>query len=241
MSASSSTSFLLLMDALSSRGYSCFAPDMPGFGSSDDIITDPPNIAWYADKYYTAFSQLPSFEQGCHVLGHHSGGVIGTELANRERYGRFVKSLTCVGPTIMSAEQRMQMSKTFLEPFNKPVASGDHLLKTWKYLNWEGLSSDTDLELLQREALDHIRAWKGRSQIYNCVWAFDCEKALGLVSPECKVLGLCARDDVLWPFFDQFKAVGNGFVGEEIRGGNFGPDLDCAGIIQYFVPFISET
>jgi pimeloyl-ACP methyl ester carboxylesterase len=213
---------------------------MPGFGASDDPVSDPPNIAWYAGLYHTAFSQFSEFENGCHIIGHHSGAVIGTELGNREKYGAFVRSLTCVGPAVLSAEQRLEMSKTFLDPFNKPMASGDHLIKTWEYLQWEGLSPETGLELLHREALDHIRAWKGRSQIYSCVWAFDCEKALELLPPECKVLGLCAQDDILWTYFEQFKAVNKTVQGEQIKGGNFGPDRDWTGILRFFIPFIND-
>jgi len=219
----------------------CYAPDMPGFGASDNPITDPPDIAWYAALYHAAFSLFPGFQHGCHVLGHHSGAVIGTELADRDKYGAFVRSLTCIGPTVLSPEQRVEMSKTFLDPFNKPIAAGDHLIKTWDYLRWEGLSPDANLELLQREVLDHIRAWKGRSQIYKCVWDFDCTKALASLPTDCKVLGLCARDDVLWPFFEQFKTVRKGVVGEEIGGGNFGPDLDCAGIVGFLIPFLNGT
>ncbi|KAF2703723.1 alpha/beta-hydrolase [Pleomassaria siparia CBS 279.74] len=240
MSASSSLSFTTLIRSLSTLGHPCYAPDMPGFGSSFSPTTSPPNIAWYASLYHTAFAQLAGFENGCHILGHHSGAIIGTELANGERYGGFVQSLTCVGPAVLSEGQRVDMARTFLDPFNRPVASGEHLLKTWEYLQWEGLSPGSDLELLHRETLDHVRAWKGRSQIYRCVWDFDCEEALGLVVDKKRVLGLCARDDVLWPYFEQFKAVGGGLRGEVIKGGNFGPDLDWEGILKWFVPFIDE-
>ena len=71
-----------LMRKLSALGYTCYAPDMPGFGASDDPGVDPPSITWYAELYHMSLSHLPGFERGCHVLGHHSGGVIGTELAN---------------------------------------------------------------------------------------------------------------------------------------------------------------
>ena len=225
------------MSGLSSYGYTCYAPDMPGFGASDDPIIEPPDIGWYARLYHTAFTQHTGFESGCHIIGHHSGAIIGTEMGNRAKYGNFARSLTCVRPAILSREQRLEMAKTFLDPFNKPTAAGDHLIKTWDYLRWEGLSAEKDLMLLQREVLDHIRAWKGRSQIYRCVWAYDCAEALQLLHPECKVLGLCAKDDVLWPFFEQFKRV-KGVLGEEIEGGNFGPDRDSAGIIRCFVSFV---
>jgi hypothetical protein len=54
---------------------------------------------------------------------------MGTELANPERYGRFVKSLTCIGSAVLTAPQRLEMSETFLEPFNQPEVTGAHVLK----------------------------------------------------------------------------------------------------------------
>ena len=237
MSASSSKCFESLMSSLSSLGYYCLAPDMPGFGESFDPKTDPSSINWYADLYYATFSGLEQFKNGCHLLGHHSGGVIGGELA--AEYEGFCQSLTIIGPTIMSSQERLEMSKTFLDPFNIPVPSGDHLKKTWDYILWEGIP-ERELELLQRETLDHIKAWKGRNQIYTCVWAYDCSDSLKKVSSDCKILGLCARDDVLWPYFEKFKSVRNGVLAYEIEGGNFGPDRDVPGILQHFLKFIEN-
>lgn len=219
-------------------GWACYAPDMPGFGGSFDPEADPPSIRWYADLYHETFCAMESFRGGCHVLGHHSGGVIGTELA--ARFSGFVRTLTCVGPTIMASEERAHMSKTFLVPFNKPVSSGEHLKKTWDYLIWEGISPAQELDLLQREVIDHIRAWKGRSQIYKCVWAYDCEESTRNIDEECKILGLCARNDVLWPYFDKFKMVGRQVDSCEISGGNFGPDLDCQGILNTFLSLVES-
>ncbi|CAK7240818.1 MAG: hypothetical protein STHCBS139747_002266 [Sporothrix thermara] len=237
MSASSSQCFDHLMQALSARGYACYAPDMPGFGSSYDPVSDPPAIAFYADLYHAAFSGLPGFATGYHVVGHHSGGVIGTDLA--AKHGHLVRSLTLVGPVVMSAEARRKQAETFLAPFNKPVASGEHLGKTWEYLIWEGLKTD-DLGLLQREAIAHIRAWKGRSQIYSCVWAYDCAENMAKFSESSRVLALCAEDDLLWEFFDNVQADGKRVVKATIKGGNFSPDLDYEGILKHMLPMLDE-
>ncbi|EXJ90265.1 hypothetical protein A1O1_03364 [Capronia coronata CBS 617.96] len=237
MSASSSRCFHSLMRSLAALGYSCYAPDMPGFGSSFDPAYDPPAIAWYTDLYYNTFSKFPEFQKrGCHLIGHHSGGTLGSDLA--ARYPDFVQSLTFVGPGVMDAAARKEMSKTFLDPFNRPVPSGEHLIKTWDYLIWEGIPK-TNLDLLQREALDHIRAWKGRSQIYACIWEHDVGDSITKMNPSCKILALCAKDDVLWKYFDNIKALtkslGRDAVCREIKGSNFSPDLDSETIFEYFV------
>lgn len=239
MSASSSQCFHSMMQMLSRLGYACYAPDMPGFGSSFDPTSDPPSIAWYADVYHHALASLHGFRSGCHVIGHHSGGFIGTELA--ARFPNFCRSLTVIGPALMSVEDRLAMSKTFLDPFNKPVMSGQHLSETWEYLQFEGLVPSKNLELMQREVLDHIRAWRGRSQIYACVWAYDMEAVLkSLPVDGSALLGLCARNDILWPYFENFRALGQRVKAQEIQGGNFGPDLDGCNIVRLFVEFMEE-
>ncbi|CAK7222301.1 hypothetical protein SCUCBS95973_004796 [Sporothrix curviconia] len=245
ISASSAKSFLTLMPMLTALGYACYAPDMPGFGASFDPASDPPSISWYATLYYEAIkTQLPAFANGCHVIGHHSGGILGMELAsNPDQFPGFVQSLTIVGASVMTAADRAEMAKTFLEPFNKPMPAGDHLGKTWAYLQWEGLKNETDAEiaLLQREAIDHIRAWKGRNQIYSCVWKYERMEALDAIPASVPVAGLCARDDVLWPYYGNFRAlVTRPIETTEIRGGNFGPDLDPDGILDAFLRLIGE-
>ncbi|CAK7203771.1 hypothetical protein SEUCBS139899_006518 [Sporothrix eucalyptigena] len=243
MSASSAKSFLTMMPMLTALGYSCYAPDMPGFGGSFDPASDPPSISWYAQLYYEAIkSQLPEFSEGCHIIGHHSGGILGMEFSsNPDQFPGFVKSLTIVGASVMTAADRAEMSKTFLEPFNKPVSSGEHLGKTWEYLKWEGLKPETDLVVLQREAIDHIRAWKGRNQIYSCVWKYERMEALDAIPADVPVAGLCAPDDVLWPYYGNFKAlVTRPIETTVIKGGNFGPDLDPEGILDAFLRLIGE-
>ncbi|KAK0649109.1 Alpha/Beta hydrolase protein [Cercophora newfieldiana] len=170
MSASSSASFTTLITTFTSLGYPCFAPDMPGFGSS----FDPPypsipalSIPWYAAVFLSAFQPHPAFAAGCHIVGHHSGAVIGIEIARSTP--SFARSLTLEGPAILTASERAEMSTKFLSPFNRPVADGSHLVKMWEYVRALGIPAG-DLELLQREALDHARAWRGRTQIYGAVW-----------------------------------------------------------------------
>lgn len=159
------------MEMFASLGYSSFAPDMPGFGQWFGPSEDPLNIAWYADLYATTSGALPAFQKGCHLLGHHSSGVIGTRRAvsNPE----LVRSLTIVTPAFLTAEERNVMRQIYLAPFNKRVADGSHLLKKWEYVRaGDEKISRHDLQLLRRETLDHIKAWRGGTQIYR-VWDYD--------------------------------------------------------------------
>jgi pimeloyl-ACP methyl ester carboxylesterase len=246
MSATDSASFTSLMEYYTMAGYTCFAPDMPGFGGSFDPAPDPPAISWYVKLYNGIFSRMPEFEGGCHVIGHHSGGGIGTELA--VLHPNFVKSLTLIGPAIMTADERAAFAETTMVAFNKPVADGSHLSKTWEYLtqteqpgwlhpigNEPGCAS---VDLIQRETLAHARAWKGRLQIYSCVWKHDGRDLLPQV--KCPVLALCAEDDLLWPLFGQVKEVRPETETGVITGGNFGPDRGKDGIAKHLDVFLEK-
>ncbi|KAI0473053.1 Alpha/Beta hydrolase protein [Xylariaceae sp. FL0804] len=192
-SASSSASFERLMAHFAARGHACYAPDMPGFGGSfDPSPAAAAEIAargtrWYVDLFTGVFASLGlgSF----HVIGHHSGASLAVEMAAVRP--ELVRSACLVGASIMSAEDRAKMKEQFFAPFNAPVADGSHLQKTWDYL--AGMGVGDDLALHQREALDHIRAWRGRNQIYGAIWAQDKEAYFRQV--RCPVVALCARDD----------------------------------------------
>lgn len=229
-SASSSVSYEKIMRQLCSKGYRCYAPDMPGFGGSFDptpgIVEDilQKGTRWYVDIFMAAFQSLGIIGQGqgqVHIIGHHSGACLATEIA--AVYPELVASISLVGPAVMSAEERAEMKKQYHAPFNKPVADGSHLQKTWDYLRKMGVGAD--LELYQREAVDHIRAWKGRNLIYGAVWAQDM---LGYIqSVKCPILLVCAKDDALWEHYENARKVRPDAATLECSGANFSLDLDA--------------
>ncbi|KAI0483346.1 Alpha/Beta hydrolase protein [Xylariaceae sp. FL0804] len=249
MSASSSACFEALMAAYAARGYQCFAPDMPGFGQSFDPATDPPGIPWYAGLYLEVFARLPAFARGCHVFGHHSGGVIGLELAaganaashSHSHHPAFVvRSLCLEGPAVLDAEQRAAMGAQ-MKAFNRPVRDGSHWRATWEYLQRHGGIPGAEVDLLQQETLDHARAWRGRMQIYACVFGADHDGPALLARVACPVLALCARDDVLWAHFGAVSAARPDARTGEVRGANFGPSRDPDGIAGFLTPFLEEA
>ncbi|KAH8686107.1 Alpha/Beta hydrolase protein [Tricladium varicosporioides] len=244
-SASSSASYTHLMDHYSSLGHRCYAPDMPGFGSSFDPT--PPQIleiesrgtGWYVEVFMSAFKEIGILEgemKGVHLVGHHSGAVLAVELA--ATYPSKISSICLIGPTVMNAEERAAMKEIYFKPFNEPVPDGSHLQKTWDYLGNMGIGGD--LELWQREAIDHVRAWKGRNLIYGAVWAQDAETLYKRV--QCKILLMCARDDVLWKFFGFVKGLREeGVSNVEIKGGNFEPDRDWEGVSESWTEFLEKV
>ncbi|KAK7946175.1 uncharacterized protein PG986_010496 [Apiospora aurea] len=265
-SASSSASYEKLMTHYATRGHPCFAPDMPGFGGSFDpspgAVEEIENqgMRWYVAILVEVLKQfLASCTNGsggtssAHLIGHHAGAALATEMA--AVYPSLVKSVCLVGPSIMSAGDRARMRDRYAAPFNRPVADGSHLPKTWNYLRAMGVGGgggpgsgsgddggdedDLYLGLHQREALDHIRAWKGRNQIYGAIWQQDGERYLRLI--QCPVMAMCARDDTLWPYFENVQKVREDVSIVEVKGANFTLDRDVEGIVRDWSTFILDT
>ena len=146
-SASSSASMEKLMTIFSSapRNYSCYAPDMPGFGASfdpspvDELAIEERGTEWYCNLYVDFFKNLGIWKEvgkdgsgGVHLLGHHSGASLAPQLATIS--SEVVRSVCLIGASIMNEAERKIMRDTFLVPFNTPEPLGSHLLKTWQYL-----------------------------------------------------------------------------------------------------------
>ncbi|KAH8653658.1 Alpha/Beta hydrolase protein [Xylariales sp. PMI_506] len=237
-SATSSASMTRLMDQYIPLDYACYAFDMPGFGGS----FDPPEEAvqqintigtrWYVEFYLATFAAMGL--DNFHIVGHHTGASLGTEMAVIRP--DVVKSLILIGTGVMSAEDRAEMKKSYFEPFNKPVADGSHLQKTWDYVARLGVGDE--IEVHQQAALDHIRAWLGRSQIYGALWEQDKERYMR--EAPCPVLAMCARDDVLWPYFEKIAALRPDIPLLEIKGAVYSPERDVEGIVKNMTPFLEK-
>ncbi|KAK5173985.1 uncharacterized protein LTR77_001064 [Saxophila tyrrhenica] len=239
-SASSSVSWERLMCHYAAEGFSCYAPDMPGFGMSFDPTEqqaaeiEQAGTKWYAEIFLDALKQLGVTKQKFHIIGHHSGASLATQIA--ADHPDLVASICQIGATTIGYEERQRMREIFLVPFNQPTEDGSHLQKTWDYLGKMG--AQTSLHLRQREVIDHVRAWRGRMLIYGAVWNQDSETLFKKVS--CQVLVLCARDDVLWEHMANVKVVKPEAITGEIEGANFSPDRDVDGIVKAWDGFQSR-
>jgi pimeloyl-ACP methyl ester carboxylesterase len=258
-SASSSLSMVNLMNHFASLGYPCYAPDMPGFGGSFD--PSPADISrislyglkWYSDLYIQVFRDVGVWtEKGVHLLGHHSGAALAPMLAFTAP--EIVKSVCLVGAPLCNAHTRLLMGNKFMVPFNTPMPDGSHVSKTWDYLGRMGVTSagavpeppkecsESDLSRWQEEFIDHVRAWAGRMQIYGAVWSCDTEKIFREM--RCKVMVLCAKDDVLFEFLGNATGLrpdDESLVVGEVSGANFETLRDAEGIAKIWNPFIESA
>lgn len=103
MACSSSGCFEALMGQFAALGHDCYAPDMPGFGYSDDEPEDTLSTTYYTNLFMALFSKVISSEN-FYVVGHHSGAVLGVEMANL--YPKKVRGLFMIGPALLTVEER---------------------------------------------------------------------------------------------------------------------------------------
>lgn len=236
-SASSSRSYEKLMLHYAGEGFSCYALDMPGFGGSFDPTPEQieeierTGTEWFAAIFVTALDRLEVTKQRFHIIGHHSGASLATQIV--ASHPDLVQSICQIGATTIDYDERQRMRKIFLIPFNEPVPDGSHLQKTWDYLGKMGISND--LQLRQHEAIDHIRAWKGRMLIYSAVWNQDAETLFLRV--QCPILVLCAKDDVLWEHMHNVTKLRTDVQTGVIGGANFSTELDVMGIVREWDAF----
>jgi len=98
------------------------------------------------------------------TIRENVGNVPGKPFLSKDHPGAKIElSLTIVGPALLTTEEQVaHLHEAGLNeevvPFNKPVADGSHLLKTWDQLMTNG---GWDLKVLNGQTLDTLRAWKG--------------------------------------------------------------------------------
>lgn len=66
--------------------------------------------------------------------------------------------------------------------------------------------------------------------IYGAVWEQDGQELFRKV--KCKVLCLCAEDDVLWPYWHWVQELREDVKVGIIKGANFECDLDVEGVTK---------
>jgi len=223
--ASSGRMFYKVMEQLE-PGRRLIALDTPGFGGSFDP-EGMPSLPDYARWIGEAIEGLGLSH--VHLVGHHTGVCIAAELAVPHDW---VASVAMMGPVVLTPEERDEFRGHFRTPFS-PTADGSYLMATWNYL--AGLGADSDLELHHREMVDTLRAYYGRFQAYSAVWDQDFGVLYQRIRQPLAIM--CARQDVLWPYFDRAKQARPDARAYELKGANFEPDQDVQGCVNALTDF----
>ncbi len=227
--ASSSAMYVKVMNRMTGIA-PMIALDTPGFGGSfepNDMPTMPQYAAWLLE----AVDDLGIDE--FHVFGHHTGACLLAEMA--VLHPQRVKSAMMIGPVPLTHDEREEFRKHFSTPMS-PTIDGAYLKQTWDYLI--ELGAHHDLELHHREVIDTTRAYMGRFKAYSSVWDQDFTSLFKKIS--CPILIMCAKDDVLWPYFERAQQIRPDAIAREIKGANFEPDLDPDGVVAGIKEFLAE-
>ena len=226
---SSSLMFEKLMHSL--EGMNAVAIDTPGFGQSFNP-TDEPMIKDYSTWLIEAIHSLEINDY--HLFGHHTGASIAMQISLMEEQS--VKSLTLVGPFLATAEEKMEMKKNISSNWS-PTKDGSHLEKAW-HLAGDILGAKNDLALRQRETLDALRAHHSAEQMHHAVWEYSDIDTYKKIQQPCLIM--CAKDDVMYPFFNRAKEINPNSQTQVILGKNLELDLDTESIANKFKGFINK-
>jgi haloalkane dehalogenase len=121
----SSAEYAALMQAWGAH-FTCIAPDTPGFGQSDPLPEEQPDIAAFGDALVGFMDALGLRRVAAY--GFHSGGII---LMNAvKRHPQRFSALAIGGYAIWTAEEMALFSDRYLPPF-QPSAYGEHLTWLW--------------------------------------------------------------------------------------------------------------
>jgi pimeloyl-ACP methyl ester carboxylesterase len=171
--------------------------DMPGFGQSY-FPPEPPTTAYYVDVFHRAMDSLGI--DRAHVVGHHTGAMLGGELAVSHPHA--VASLTLLGPWYATEAEREEWRREGIEPM-VVAADGSHLKATWDRLG--RLDDRMDPQLHHREVVDSLRAGERYHEAYVALSHQDFRALLEQV--DCPLLIMGAERDVLAPYYDSVCAA----------------------------------
>lgn len=169
------------------RRFRAIAMDTMGFGDSDALAGGDDSIEHWAEAARALLEAL-QIERAA-VVGHHTGAVIGMELAACAP--GHVAALVLSSCPWVDAERRASRSgaPTIDDMARRP--SGEHLIELWR--RRQPAYPDGDIDLLERLMVDALKA-KGRAAGgHHCVNRYRMEERVGRVA--CPTLVLAATLD----------------------------------------------
>ena len=168
-------------------GASCraIAMDTAGFGESDPVPM--PSIEAWAEAAAQLLAVLHI--ERCHVVGHHTGGVIAVELAARHasRVGALVLSSTPFTNPAFRAARAQRPAIDAVEP----SADGSHLARLWRQR--QGFYPADRPDLLHAFVLDALKVRGDLEAGHRAVAAYRIEDRIASIQQPTLVIR--ATDD----------------------------------------------
>ena len=175
--------------------YAAIALDTPGYGLSDPLTIETPEIGDYAEALAETLDTL-GIEQ-CALFGSHTGATVAIEFARR--YPARVSVAMFDGYPAWPDHERANMLREYLPPW-QPVWTGLHLVDFFLryremsiYWPWydkrkatRAVAGGRDIEMNHKIALAGFIAGAGYSKGYAAVFRYsEIEAVQGLTVPTC--------------------------------------------------------
>ncbi|KGF69463.1 alpha/beta hydrolase [Hoeflea sp. BAL378] len=170
------------------RTHRAIAMDTRGFGDSDPLPSDRTTIEGWAEAALEMMSAL-GYEKFC-VAGHHTGAVIGLEIAARAPSR--VRRLVVSAMSYVDAARRAAYAGVRVIDEVEPRDDGSHLTELWSRRQPHYPQAD-GRALLERFVVDAIRAGPMAAEGHRVVNRYRMEERIGLV--ECSTLVIAPGDD----------------------------------------------
>lgn len=205
--------FTNVFEPLHRRGFRVIAPDLPGFGNSDPAPFVPAIEDWAA----SVVAVLDALGlRAAHVLGHHTGGLVATEVA--VQYPERVEKLIINGPLPMSDEmrrKRLDRCKATEVGFVYD-ANGAHLQNTFdvrvKFYG-EGFKPEDITRYVVEKFQGRAPFWIG----HHAAFLYDHGTALAKITVPALIL--TNTGDLIYSEAKEARAIRPDFAYTELEGG----------------------
>lgn len=203
-----------LVERLSAR-FSAFAFDLPGYGDSDPLPLDRPEIADFADAFAETLDALGIDRTAAY--GRHTGGLVVLELARRHP-GRVTRAVLDGFP-VFADDERRRFLAGYLEPL-LPRWDGLHLPGLWARMreNYLFFPWNEGPEPAHRNVLDMPPATQLHATAIDLLkvmdlWrvgyasAFRYRPQEALAQIDTPTLVMARRDDLLFPHLERLPPL----------------------------------
>jgi len=209
-----------------SEQYSVFAPDTPGFGSSDPLPLIQPSIEDMARAVKQLLDALGI--KRAIVYGVHTGAV--TALRLSLDYPERIAGLVCDGYARFNTDERQKLLDGYLPPF-EPEWNGGHLLWLWSrfreqnlYFPWNTPTMAARLrypapttEKLHADVLDLLDAGDGYRLGYRAAFLYDDPTAASRLNVPTRIF--YREEDVLAAHLPRLQNLPSNVIAELVKGG----------------------
>jgi pimeloyl-ACP methyl ester carboxylesterase len=161
--------------------------DTVGYGLSPPFVDGEPSIERWADAALALMDTLGIAQVS--VVGHHTGAVIGMEIAARAP--QRVKALVLSSCPMVDAHRRAHHGDRPVVDGAERRSDGGHLLDLWRMR--APFYPPADVSLLERFLIDALRAGERAAGGHRVVNRYCMETRVGLV--RCPTLVIGASED----------------------------------------------